>query len=66
MSHNKLLETLFPREKLNDKILDKTSIGFFTFQHGFSSSEMEQDYYDHKISEMLGFDSQPVFTKAKF
>ena len=58
MSHNKLLETLFPREKLNDKILDKTSIGFFTFQHGFSSSEMEQDYY--------GFDGQPVFTKAKF
>ena len=43
MRHNELLETLYPPEKLNDKILDKILKGFFTFQHSFSSSEMEQD-----------------------
>ena len=66
MRHNELLETLYPPEKLNDKILDKILKGFFTFQHSFSSSEMEQDYYHHKIYQILGFDGQLTPQKANF
>ena len=36
------------------------------FQHSFSSSEIEQDYYHHKIYEMLGFYGQPSPKKTNF
>ena len=66
MRHIELLETLYSPEKLNDKILDKIFVGLLTFQHSFSSSEIVQDYYHHKIHEMLGFDGQLTPKKTNF